>query len=100
MASHPKMDLINIIFNKDGIGNFDIALKDQSKEPETKSKPLSLKLKEYALENFKFHFYDEKSKMRFNLDSINHEGQGDFASSVLDLNTKTYHKSYGRTGRS
>lgn len=84
-----KNGLINIIFNKDGIGNFDIALKDQSKEPETKSKPLSLKLKEYALENFRFHFYDEKSKMRFNLDSINHEGQGDFATSVLDLNTKT-----------
>lgn len=84
-----KNGLINIIFNKDGIGNFDIALKDQSKEPETKSKPLSLKLKEYALENFRFHFYDEKSKMRFNLDSINHEGQGDFASSVLDLSTKT-----------
>ncbi len=83
-----KNGLVNIIFNKDGIGNFDIALKDK-KETEPKSKPLSLKIKEYAIENLKFKFTDEKSKIKMVLDSINHEGQGDFTASKLDLVTKT-----------
>jgi len=83
-----KNGLINIIFNKDGIGNYDIAKKDNGKDDE-KSKPLSLKIKEYSVENFKFKFTDEKSKIKMLIDSINHEGTGDFASSKLDLDTKT-----------
>ena len=63
-----KNGLINIIFNKDGLGNYDIALKDKSKE-DSKSKPLSLKIKEYSVENFKFKYYDEKSKIKMILDS-------------------------------
>ncbi|MEO5776744.1 MAG: AsmA-like C-terminal region-containing protein [Flavobacterium sp.] len=84
-----KNGLINIIFNKDGIGNYDIAIKDDKKGDDGKSKPLSLKIKEYSVENFKFKYYDEKSKIKMVLDSINHEGTGDFASSKLDLVTKT-----------
>jgi len=84
-----KNGLINIIFNKDGIGNYDIALKDKGKEDDSKSKPLSLKIKEYSVENFKFKYYDEKSKIKMVVDSINHEGTGDFAASKLDLVTKS-----------
>ena len=84
-----KNGIINIIFNKEGIGNYDIALKDKSKADDGKSKPLSLKIKEYQVENFKFKYYDEQSKIKLVLDSINHEGNGDFASSKLDLQTKT-----------
>ena len=84
-----KNGLINIIFNKDGIGNYDIALKDKNNIEDEKSKPLSLKIKEYSVENFKFKYYDEKSKIKMVLDSINHEGTGDFASSKLDLVTKS-----------
>lgn len=84
-----KNGLINIIFNKDGIGNYDIALKDKNKADDGKSKPLSLKIKEYSIEHFKFNYYDEKSKVKMVLDSINHEGTGDFASSKLDLVTKS-----------
>ena len=84
-----KNGLINIIFNKDGIGNYDIALKDKNKDDNEKSKPLSLKIKEYSVENFKFKYYDEKSKIKMVLDSINHEGTGDFAASKLDLVTKS-----------
>ena len=84
-----KNGLINIIFNKDGIGNYDIALKDKNKEDSSKNKPLSLKIKEYSVANFKFKYYDEKSKIKMVLDSINHEGTGDFAASKLDLVTKT-----------
>ncbi|MCF6131065.1 AsmA-like C-terminal region-containing protein [Flavobacterium wongokense] len=84
-----KNGLINIIIDKNGVGNYDIALKDDEKGDGGKSKPLSLKIKEYSVENFKFKFTDEKSKLRMVLDSINHEGTGDFAQSKLDLNTKT-----------
>lgn len=84
-----KNGLINIIFNKDGVGNFDIALKDKGPEDSSKSKPLSLKIKEYSVANFKFKYYDEKSKIKMVIDSINHEGTGDFASSKLDLATKS-----------
>jgi len=84
-----KNGLINIIFNKDGIGNYDIALKDKGKEDDSKSKPLSLKIKEYSVENFKFKYYDERSKIKMVVDSINHEGTGDFAASKLDLVTKS-----------
>ncbi len=84
-----KKGLINIIFNKDGVGNYDIALKDKGKDDDSKSKPLSLKIKEYSVENFKFKYYDERSKIKLILDSINHQGTGDFAVSKLDLVTKT-----------
>jgi hypothetical protein len=84
-----KNGLINIIINKDGLGNFDIALKEAKKDENEQSKPLTLKIKEYSVENFKFKFTDEKSKMKMALDSINHEGTGDFTSTKLDLATKT-----------
>ncbi|MFZ4678703.1 MAG: AsmA-like C-terminal region-containing protein [Flavobacterium sp.] len=84
-----KNGLINIILNKDGIGNYDIALKDKNNIEDKKNKPLSLKIKDYSVENFKFKYYDEKSKIKMVLDSINHEGTGDFASSKLDLVTKS-----------
>lgn len=84
-----KNGLINIIFNKDGIGNFDIALKNKDQKEESKSKPLALKIKEYDVENFKFKFTDEASKIKMVLDSINHSGTGDFTNDVLDLDTKT-----------
>jgi hypothetical protein len=85
-----KNGFINIIFNKDGIGNFDIALKDNKpKEDDAKSKPLALKIQNYKIENFKFQYFDEGSQMRMVIDSLNHEGTGDFSGSKLDLDTKS-----------
>lgn len=86
-----KNGFINIIFNKDGIGNFDIALKDNKpkEEAESKSDPLSLKIQKYQIENFKFQYFDEGSQMRMVIDSLNHEGTGDFNASKLDLDTKS-----------
>ncbi len=87
-AISSKNGLINIIFNKDGIGNFEIALKNKEAD-KSKSKPMSLKIKEYSIENYTFQYYDESSKIRMKLDSLNHSGSGDFASSKLDLVTKS-----------
>lgn len=80
--------VINIIFNKDGVGNFDIALKNEEKSDE-KDKPLSLKIKEYEIENMRFKYFDEGSKIKMLIDSLNHTGTGDFAASKLDLVTKS-----------
>jgi hypothetical protein len=81
--------LVNIVFNKDGLGNYDIALKEDKPEANSKSKPIALNIQNYKIENFKFRYFDESSKIKMALDSINHEGTGDFAASKLDLNTKS-----------
>ncbi|MBF4494758.1 AsmA family protein [Flavobacterium sp. MR2016-29] len=82
--------LINIIFNKDGVGNFDIALKDKKEtDKDEKSKPLSLKIQNYKIENFTFRYIDQGSKIKMVIDSLNHEGTGDFTNSKLDLTTKS-----------
>lgn len=84
-----KNGFINILFNKDGIGNYDIALKDKNPEDDTKSKPLALKIQDYKLENFKFNYFDETSQIKMIIDSLNHKGTGDFTNSILDLDTKS-----------
>jgi hypothetical protein len=81
--------LVNIIFNKDGLGNYDIALKDKKASDNTKSKPIALNIQNYKIENFRFRYFDENSKIKLVIDSLNHEGTGDFAASKLDLNTKS-----------
>lgn len=64
--------MINILFNKDGIGNYDIALKDETKNDDSQSNGFGFKIKEYEVENFKFKYFDESSKIKMVLDSINH----------------------------
>ena len=83
--------LVNIIFNKVGIGNFDIALKDKKEEnaKDEASKPLALKIQNYKIENFTFRYIDQGSKIKMVIDSLNHEGTGDFTNSKLDLATKS-----------
>lgn len=86
-----KNGLVNILFNKDGVGNFDIAVKDDAStaKDSTESKPFSLDFKDYEVENLRFHYYDAVSKVDMVVDSIYHEGHGNFAKSVLDLDTET-----------
>lgn len=81
--------IVNIIFNKDGLGNFDIALKDETEKKPSDSKPFALNIQDYEVENLKFTYIDEGSKMKMVLDSINHQGKGNFAAQKLDLDTKT-----------
>jgi hypothetical protein len=82
--------LANILFNKDGVGNFDIAIKDDKKEePKEESKPFSMNIQNYAVENFRFKYYDERSKIKLVIDSLNHSGKGNFGTQKLDLDTKS-----------
>ena len=86
-----KDGVVNILFNKDGVGNFDIALKDEDEKPgdEAESKPFALNLHDYKVENLRFKYYDEGSKIKMVIDSLYHEGTGNFEQSKLDLDTKT-----------
>ncbi|WP_374398676.1 AsmA-like C-terminal region-containing protein [Flavobacterium sp.] len=81
--------IVNIIFNKEGLGNFDIALKEAEEKKPSDSKPFALDIQNYEVENLKFTYIDEGSNMKMVLDSIYHEGKGNFAAQKLDLETKT-----------
>ena len=82
--------VVNIIFNKDGLGNFDIALKNKKEEDKQEdSKPFSLNIQEYSIKNMRFTYEDQSSNMKMVLDSINHDGNGNFAAQKLDLDTQT-----------
>jgi hypothetical protein len=81
--------VVNIIFNKDGLGNFDIALKDSKEDKKEDSKPFALNIQDYTVKNMRFTYLDQASNMKMVLDSINHEGTGNFAAQKLDLDTQT-----------
>lgn len=82
---------VNVIFNKDGLGNFDIALKDDDdkEEDDSEDSGFAMSLKKYEVENLKFTYFDQASNMKMILDKINHTGTGDFTNSVVDLDTYT-----------
>jgi hypothetical protein len=82
---------VNILFNKDGVGNFDIALKKDTPSPNAQpaSKPFALNIQNYDVQNLRFKYYDERSKMKVLIDSLNHSGKGNFAANKLDLDTHT-----------
>ncbi|MDO9039087.1 MAG: AsmA-like C-terminal region-containing protein [Lutibacter sp.] len=80
---------VNIIYNKDGLSNYDIALKDKDEKDATKNDEFTLNFQNYTIKNLRFTYFDEASKMSVILDSINHEGSGDFKNKILDLDTKS-----------
>lgn len=85
-----KDGVVNILFNENGIGNFDIAIKDESEQPPgEESKPFALTMQNYDVDNLRFQYYDARSKVRMVIDSIYHSGVGNFAESKLDLDTET-----------
>ena len=86
-----KNGLINIIFDKNGKGNFDIAIKKEDANNQ-KSDPLALKIQKYSVENFRFRYFDQRSKIEMTMDSLNHQGTGDFAAAKLDLDTHSFAK--------
>lgn len=86
-----KDGVVNILFNKDGVGNFDIALKDEDEKPADaeESKPFELNMEYYEVENLRFKYFDEGSQIKMVIDSLYHDGTGNFAQNVLDLDTHT-----------
>lgn len=86
-----KDAIANILFNEDGLGNFDIALKDDEdqddSQDDSESASFGLTLQNYEVENLKFTYFDQKSNMRMLIENLNHTGTGDFTANVLDLDT-------------
>ncbi len=80
---------VNVIYNKDGLSNYDIALKDKDEKDAAKNEEFTLNFQNYTIKNLRFTYFDEGSKMSVILDSINHEGSGDFKNKILDLKTKS-----------
>lgn len=84
-----KNGKVNILFNEDGVGNYDIALKKDDGGGASEDEPLKFKVQDYGIENFRFAYKDEKSKIRMQIDSLNHNGKGDFSGDILDLDTES-----------
>lgn len=80
---------VNVVFNKEGLANYDIALKDKNERDSIKNNDFALNFQDYTIKNLRFTYFDEASKMSVILDSINHEGSGNFKNKILDLDTKS-----------
>tara|TARA_R110002126_G_scaffold291772_2_gene457561 strand:+ start:23401 stop:25995 length:2595 start_codon:yes stop_codon:yes gene_type:complete len=81
---------INIIFNKENLGNYDIAIKkEETTASATNNDSFSFDIQEYGLENMGFNYIDRSSNMQLHLNNINHTGKGNFAKDILDLDTKS-----------
>ncbi len=80
---------INIIFNKEGLGNFDVAKESTNTEETSSNSSFAFNLQEYSLENINFNYIDRASLMSFSADSIHHIGKGNFANDVFNLTTET-----------
>lgn len=78
-----------IHLNKEGKGNFDIALPSEEKPKPEESTPFALKIESYNVENLNFIFKNDDGNMNFALTEIFHKGKGDFVNEVLDLDTET-----------
>ncbi|WP_189663029.1 AsmA-like C-terminal region-containing protein [Polaribacter sp. IC073] len=79
---------VNILFNKDNFGNYNIA-KEGNTTSENSKNALSLDITAYELKNIQFNYFDEISQIKFIADSIYHTGKGNFAKDILDLDTNT-----------
>ncbi|TXD51299.1 MULTISPECIES: AsmA-like C-terminal region-containing protein [unclassified Polaribacter] len=85
-----KNGQVNIIFNKENMGNYDIAIaKETPKNTQTTNTSFSFDIQEYALNNMTFRYIDQSSMIEMKLENINHTGKGNFAEDILDLDTKS-----------
>ena len=85
-----KDGAVNIIFNKDNLGNYDIALPaKETTDTTTNNNSFSFNIQEYTLTNMSFNYIDKSSNMQLHLNNINHIGKGNFTEDILDLDTKT-----------
>ncbi|MFY0631156.1 MAG: AsmA-like C-terminal region-containing protein [Flavobacteriaceae bacterium] len=80
---------VSILVNKNGITNYDIAVKKEFIGETSKESSFSLGIENYTVENLNFIYYDASSQMKMSIDSIYHSGSGNFKESVLDLDTHT-----------
>ena len=79
-----------IHFNKEGVGNYDIAIPSDKPTQETdESAPIKLDIQQYSVENFKFTFKMDDGDIFMQIADIYHSGKGNFAEEILDLDTQS-----------
>lgn len=79
---------IHAIVHEDGKANWDITKPAPPSAP-TESKPFSMKLRKYSIENGHIEYYDQQGKMHAIIENLNHKGKGDFSSDEFTLSTST-----------
>ena len=87
LGANVKDASVYIHLNKEGAGNFDIAI--PSDKPEEESAPIKLDIQQYNVENLKFTFKMDDGNLFMEVADIYHSGKGNFAEEVLDLDTQT-----------
>ncbi len=81
---------INILINKEGITNYDIAIKKESSDTSSsEDSSFSLGIQNYTVDNLSFSYYDASSQIKMKAENISHRGTGNFEESILDLDTQT-----------
>jgi uncharacterized protein involved in outer membrane biogenesis len=79
---------IHAIVHRDGKANWNITKPTPPSAP-TESKPFSMQLRKYSIENGYVEYNDMQGKMYTLLENLNHSGSGDFSSDNFTLSTKT-----------
>ena len=77
---------INIKVDSLGNTNYDIAVEDTTTST-SNSKPFSLDLKHYEINNSRVKYDDKSSKISLDVENLNHEGNGDFSLDQSELDT-------------
>ncbi len=80
---------VNILFNKENLGNYDIAIKKENTEITTNNDSFSFDIEEYAVQNLKFKYFDKNSKIKMSLNNIYHTGKGNFKDDIFELDTES-----------
>lgn len=79
---------VNIKVDSLGNNNYDIA-KESTTPGDTVNTPFRLDLKHYEINNSRLSYVDEGSKIAMLLESLNHQGTGDFSLKLSELETET-----------
>ena len=80
---------INVLINKEGRANYDIAKESTTSEEDSTSSALNLSLDGYAISNSTIYYLDEASEMYLKLENFNHKGSGNFSTAISELKTET-----------
>lgn len=86
--------LVNIISNKDGVTNYDIALKDDTPTIEETTTAdsgsgFSFSVQDYAITDTEINYIDQASELTASLTEFNHSGSGDLSAVLSSLKTNT-----------
>ena len=86
--------VVNILMNKEGAANYDIA-KARETPPEEKEEAtgqsMTFSVEEYSISNGNVLYFDEGTNMKLAIADLNHSGSGDLsAGGSSEFNTKTH----------